>query len=212
LKDRTLWLDTLKKNVENKSTESHKSVALASADPANISWEVLVRPTDKTDRSLPSHDEPPARAALLRLFANDREWQSFFRSCCEMSTYRLIAQAWQLRDELAGRGNHFSTVEVEDALLGLARQLLSNSPAAEWDADWVHLQCKDTLGILAKHYAGLVAEEKDALDLSAQDAWAERIVAAGLDNDSAAFRAALKGWEQAGMEAIDRARVKGGAV
>jgi hypothetical protein len=65
---------------------------------------------------------------------------------------------------------------------------------------------------LAKHYAGLSAEEKDALDLSDQDLWDERMVAAGLDNDPAAFRAALKGWERAGLEAIERARVKGGAA
>src|SRR5215210_3576310 len=101
---RTRWLDTLKKNMEKKSTEEHKSVALASTDPAIIFSEVLVGHTDKTDRSLPSHDEPPARAALLRLFAKDSEWQSFFRSCCEMSTYRLIAQAWQWREELKDRG------------------------------------------------------------------------------------------------------------
>jgi hypothetical protein len=212
LMDRTLWLDTLKKNVEKKSTKAHKGVALGSADPANIYSEVLVRHTDKTDRSLPSHDEPPARAALLRLFAKDREWQSFFRSCCEMSTYRLIAQAWQLRDELQDRGHAYPVEEVEDALLGLARELLPESAAAQWNAEWAHELCKDALASLAKHYAGLVAEERDALDLSAQDAWDERMVAAGQDNDPAAFRAALKGWERAGLEAIERARMKGGAA
>ena len=90
----------------------------------------LVGHTDKTDRSLPSHDEPSAREALLRLFAKDREWQSFFRSCCEMSTYRLIAQAWQLRDELTDRGHTYPAEEVEVALLGLARELLRECVAA----------------------------------------------------------------------------------
>ena len=42
MKDRTPWLDILKENVEKKSTEAHTSVALASADSANISSEVLV--------------------------------------------------------------------------------------------------------------------------------------------------------------------------
>jgi hypothetical protein len=128
--DRTRWLDTLKKNVEKKATKAHKSVALASADPANISSEVLVGHADKTDRSLPSHNEPPARATLLRLFAKDREWQSFFRSCCEMSIYRLIAPAWQLREELKNRGRPYPPEEVEDALLSLARELLRECVAA----------------------------------------------------------------------------------
>jgi hypothetical protein len=194
--------------VEKKSTEAHKSVVLASADSANIFSEVLVEHTDKTDRSLPSHNEPPARAALLRLFAKEREWQSFFRSCCEMSTYRLIAQAWQLRDELKDRSHPYPVEEVEDALLGLVRELLPESAAAQWDAEWAHELCKVALSRLAKHYARLSTEEKDALDLSAQDAWDEQIVAAGLDNEPAAFRAALKGWEQAGLEAIERAMVK----
>jgi hypothetical protein len=130
LKDRTPWLDTLKKNVEKKSTEAHKSVALGSADPANTYSEVLVGHTDKTDRSLPSHNEPPALAALLRLFAKDREWQSFFRSYCEMSIYRLIAPAWQLRDKLEDRGHPYTPEEEEDALLSLARELLRECVAA----------------------------------------------------------------------------------
>jgi hypothetical protein len=212
LKDRTPWLGALKKNVEKKSTEAHKGVALGSADPANIFSEVLVEHTDKTDRSHPSHDEPPAREALLRLFAKDKEWQSFFRTCCERSTYRLIAQAWQLRDELKNRGHPYPPEEVEDALLSLARELLPESAAAQWDAEWAHDLYKNALSRLAKHYAGLSTEEKDVLDLSAQDTWDERIVAANLDNDPTAFRAALKGWEQAGLEAIERARMKGSAA
>jgi hypothetical protein len=199
--------------MEKKSTEAHESVALASADPANIFSEVLVGLTDNTDRSLASHDEPLAREALLRLFAKDREWQSFFRSCCEMSTYRLVAQAWQLRDKLENRGHPYPPEEVEDALLSLARELLPQSAAAQWDTQWAHDLCKDALARLAKHYAQLTAEEKDALDLSAQDAWDERVIAAGLENSPAAFRRALKGWELSGMEAIERARVnEGGAA
>ncbi len=212
MKDRTRWLDTLKKNVEKKSVEAHKSVALASADPANIFSEDLVGHTHKTDRSLSSHNEPPVRAALLRLFAKDREWQSFFRSCCEMSTYRLLAQAWQLRDELKDRGHPYPPEEVEDALLGLARDLLPKSVAAQWDAQWAHELCKHALSRLAKHYAVLSAEEKNALDLSGQDVWDERMVTASLDNNPAAFRAALEAWELAGLEAMKLVAARGGAA
>jgi hypothetical protein len=203
VKDRTPWLDVLKKNVEKKATESHKSVTSASADPANISSEVLVGHTDNTDRSLPSHNEQPARAALLKLFAKDREWQSFFKACCEMGTYRLVAQAWQFRDELKDQGYPYPVEEVEHALLGLARDLLPESAAAGWDADWAHQLCNDAIAHLAKHYTGLSAEEKVGLDLSAQGVWDEQMVAAGLDNDPAAFGAALKGWKRAGLEATD---------
>ena len=47
-----------------------------------------------------------------------------------MSTYRLIAPAWQLRDKLEDRGHPYPAEEVEDALLGLARELLPESAAA----------------------------------------------------------------------------------
>jgi hypothetical protein len=153
-----------------------------------------------------------ATTVLLELFKKEREWRRFFRSCCESRPLRLRSQAWQFRDELADRGHNTPIVYVEDALLSLARDLLPESAATQWDTEWVHDLCKDALSRLAKHYAGLSAEEKDALDLSDQNLWDERMVAAGLDNDPAAFRAALKGWERAGLEAIERARVKGGAA
>jgi hypothetical protein len=82
---------------------------------------------------------------------------------------------------------------VEDALLTLARQLLPDIPATEWDADWAHGLCKDTLARLAEQYSGLSTEEKDTLDLSVQHVWDYRMTATGLDNDPATFRAALKG-------------------
>src|SRR5829696_428307 len=96
-----------------------------------------------------------ARTALLELFRESYEWRAFFRSCCEISASRLSSQAWQFRDELNDRGNRFQADEVEDALLGLARELLSDSPAAQWDAEWAHEVCKDTLPRLANAYAGL---------------------------------------------------------
>jgi hypothetical protein len=153
-----------------------------------------------------------ARSALLELFKESSGWRAFFRSCCERSAFRLRSQAWQFRDELKERGNQFRAEEVEDALLGLARKLLPDTPAAQWEAEWAHELYKDALARLNKAYAGLSAEEKDALDLSAQEVWDERMCAAGQDNDPAAFRAALRRWERAGLEAIERVQVKGGAA
>jgi len=153
-----------------------------------------------------------ARAALLELFKDEREWRRFFRSCCMSSTHRLTAQTSRFGRELKDRGHRYPAEEVEDALLGLARELLSKSAAAEWDAGWAHELCKDALSHLGKHYSSLSVEEKDAVDFSAQETWDEQMVAAGLDNDPAAFRAALKSWEQAGLEAIKWVRVRGGAA
>jgi hypothetical protein len=153
-----------------------------------------------------------ASTALLELFKEEREWRQFFRLCCGSSTHRLSTQTWQFRDELNDRGHPYPVEEVEDALLGLARDLLPQSPAAQWDTEWAHELCKDALAHLAEHYAGLTAGEKDSLELSSQGVWDERMWAAGLDNDPAAFRAALKGWEQAGLKAMKRVGARGGAA
>ena len=153
-----------------------------------------------------------ARTALLELFRESQEWRAFFRSCCEISAFRLRSQAWQFRDELKDRGYQGQADEVEDDLLGLAREFLHNTPAAQWDADWAHELCKEALARLAERYAKLSTAEKEAVDLSGQDVWDERMRFAGLANDQAAFRAALKGWEQAGLEAMEQVRIKGGAA
>ena len=154
-----------------------------------------------------------ARTALLGLFKGSSGWRTFFRSCCETSTFRLRSQAWQFCEELKDRGNQFQADEVEYALLRLARGLLPDTPGAQWDTEWAHGLCKDALARLAKAYAGLSTEEKDAFDLSAQDVWDEQMCAAGQDNEPAAFRAALRCWEQAGLDAIhERVRVRGGAA
>ncbi len=153
-----------------------------------------------------------ARTALLELFKESHEWRTFFRSCCETSVFRLRVQAWQFRNALRDGGNNFQAHEVESALLGLARELLPNTPAAQWDADWAHELCKEALARLAERYAKLSTAEKEAVDLSGQDVWDERMRFAGLANDLAAFRAALNCWEQAALEAMEQVRVKGGAA
>src|SRR5215204_6964844 len=104
------------------------------------------------------------RTALLELFKESSEWRTFFRSCCETSSSRLLSQAWQFRDELKDRGNQLDTDEVEDALLSLARELLPDTPAAQWDAEWVHELCKDALARLGERYAELSATDKEVLD------------------------------------------------
>ena len=153
-----------------------------------------------------------ASTALLQLFKEKREWRQFFRLCCERSTHLLTTQTWQFSDELKDRGYPCPIEGVEDALLVLVRDLLPQSPAAQWDTEWAHALCKDALARLAEYYAELSAEEKDVLDLSGQDVWDELMRSAGLANDPTAFRRALKGWERAGLEAIERARAKGGAA
>jgi hypothetical protein len=152
------------------------------------------------------------RTALLELFKRSSEWRAFFRSCCETSAFRLRSQAWQFRDELKDRGNQFQADEVEDSLLGLARELLPDSPAAHWDTEWAHELCKEALARLAKRYAEFSTVDKEVLDLSVQDEWDERMHEAGLANDPAAFRAALKGWERTGLEAMKRLQIRGGAA
>src|SRR5215208_6089950 len=115
------------------------------------------------------------RTALLELFKDSSEWRAFFRSCCETSLSRLRSQAWQFREELEDLGNQFQTEEVEDALLGLARELLPDTPAAHWDVEWAHDLCRDALARLAKRYAELSTADKEAVDLSAQGVWDERM-------------------------------------
>jgi|SRR5829696_5658894 len=152
-----------------------------------------------------------ATTALLELFKEEREWRRFFRSCCETGTHRLVAQAWHFGDELKERGYPWPGEEVEDALLGLARELLPDSAAAGWSENWAHELCKDTLNRLEDYYAGFPTDKED-VEFSAQETWDERMYIAGQNNNPVAFRAALKGWERAGLEAIERARTKGGAA
>ena|SRR5829696_4448610 len=153
-----------------------------------------------------------ARTALLELFKESSRWRAFFRSCCETSAFRLRSQAWQVCDELADRGHKLQADEVEDSLLGLARELLPDTPAAQSDAEWAHDLCKDALARLSKRYAECSTAEMEVLDFSAQGAWDERMDAAGSANDPAAFRVALDGWTRAGLEAMEQLRIRGGAA
>jgi len=145
----------------------------------------------------------------LELLKRSSEWRYFFRACCETSPFRLRSQVWQFREELAGRGHEYpdrGNSELEDALVGLARELLPNSRAARWDEEWASSLCKDVLARFAERCVGFTTAEMEALDLSAQDVWDERMRHAGLSNDPPAFRAALSRWEQTGLEALGALR------
>ena len=152
------------------------------------------------------------RTALLELFKESSEWRSFFRSCCETSAFRLRSQVWQFRNEVKNQGHQFQAEEVEDTLLGLARELLPDTPAAKWDAEWAHELCKDALALLAERYAELSTADKETVNLSGQGVWDERMHAAGLANDPVAFRVALDAWTRAGLESMERSRIRGGAA
>ena len=153
-----------------------------------------------------------ATASLAELLKASPEWRAFYRQCCEAGALRLRAQAWQFRDELRDRGKDVALQEVEDALLTIARKVLPKTPAAQWDPEWAAELIHDALARLAEHYAELLGGEREVLDLSGQEAWEERIHAAGLNNDPAAFREALKGWERATAEALEVAKERSGAA
>src|SRR5215212_10847166 len=105
-----------------------------------------------------------ARTALLELFKDSSMWRAFFRSCCETSAFRLRSQAWQFCGVLNNQGNQFQQEELEASLLGLARNLLPNSPAAQWDAEWAHDLCKDALAHLATRYVECSTADREVLD------------------------------------------------
>jgi hypothetical protein len=147
-----------------------------------------------------------ATASIAELLKASPEWRRFFKVCCEAGALRLRAQAWQFRNELRDRGKEFALQEVEDALLTIARKVLPKTPAAQWDPEWAAELIHDALARLAEHYAELSGDEKEVLDLSGQECWEERMHAAGMANDPAAFREALKGWEKATAEALEVAR------
>ena len=89
---------------------------------------------------------------------------------------------------------------------------MPNTPAAQWDAEWACRLCEATLARLNERHASLSAKEKVVVDTSPETDWIGRMNAAAKANDPVAFRAALKGWERAGLEAVRWVRVKGGAA
>jgi hypothetical protein len=153
-----------------------------------------------------------ARTAVVELLKTEPEWRSFFKQCCATSPRRHRSQVRQWQDELTYRGHAFELADVEDSLADLARRFFPESPGAQWDAEYASEMCKGALARLAEHYAGLTEAERDRLDLSGQDPHEEAMNEAGEQNDPAAFRLALSGWERAGLEAFDALQSTKGAV
>ncbi len=147
-----------------------------------------------------------ASKALGELLRESEEWRAFFRRSCQQGPLRVRAVARQWREELEARGHDVTPEDLEDALMVAARKLLPHSPGAEWDPGWAVKLVKDSIARLGEHYAGLTAAEKDALDLSGQHPWDDRMHAAGLENDPVAFREALRGWESVALEALEAIR------
>ena len=154
-----------------------------------------------------------ARRALADLMKTSPEYRAFFRRCCETGTVRLCAQAWQFRQELRRRGEWVDPEDLEDALLALARKVLPESAAAKWDASWAHELCSDALAQAVALYGELPPEAQDAADLeSAEAEGIERMNQAAAENDPAAFRAAVEGWERALVEALEATQTRPGAA
>jgi hypothetical protein len=148
-----------------------------------------------------------ATAAIADLLRESPEWRAFFRRCCETGALRLRSQARQFRDELRGRGHEDPALfDVEDALLAIARKVLSRTPAAQWDEEYAAELCADALSRLEEHCAALSASERDTLEMSTGEKYQERIHLAALANDPAAFREALAGWEASILAAMQSAR------
>jgi hypothetical protein len=82
-----------------------------------------------------------ARTTILELLKVEPGRRKFFKRCGETGALRLHSQAWQWRDELADRGQAFALVDVEYALMDLARKFFPGSPASEWDPEWAEGLC-----------------------------------------------------------------------
>ena len=151
------------------------------------------------------------KTALVELLKGNRELRVFFKGCCETSAFRLRAQAWQIRAELAERGRVASLEAVEDSLCELARDLFPDCPAADF-VTWAGLLCGDAVARLGERFADLSPEEKDAVDISAAWERNDEIIAACEVEDLAALREALRSYEREVLKALARSREESGAA
>lgn len=140
-----------------------------------------------------------ARQDIADLMRSSKEWRQFFRACCERGHFRLRSQARQWRDTLRDRGQEHTLEDAEDALWELARDLLPNTSAAAWDTEWAGELAKKALDYLAKRYV-------EEADLSGLGWWDDEIVAAGVAEDRARYRVAVRSYVRAGLRAFDLAR------
>lgn len=148
-----------------------------------------------------------SRAIVLDLLRKDEDWLQAFQAFCQAGPLRLRSQARQIREALEARGEAPPSDErdLEDALFALARDLLPESAAAQWDAEWAGELCRVALDELAGLYASVPAEKRAALDLSPLRPWEDEIVAAGVAEDRAGFRTAVEGFGRVGAAVIGKA-------
>jgi hypothetical protein len=136
-----------------------------------------------------------AARALADLLRASHEYRAFFRRCCETSAERLVAQAWQFGEELQRRGVVIDSEDLEDALLILARKVLSDSPGSAWPVELAAHRTAEAYRYCAKLYPG----GETSLDpVGAADAAAMDAEAAG---DWQAYSAALREMKRAAREA-----------
>ncbi len=151
------------------------------------------------------------KTALVELLKGNRELRVFFKGCCETSAFRVRAQAWQFRVELAEQGRMAFLEAVEDSLFELARHLFPGSPAADF-VTWAGLLCGDAVARLGERFADLSPEEKNAVDISAAWESNDQIIAACEVEDLAALREALRSYEREVLKALARSREESGAA
>jgi hypothetical protein len=156
------------------------------------------------------------RSALVELLKDNRDSRTFFKVCCKYSAFRLRSQAYRFRDELfrdelLERGHAAPLDKVEDTLFELARQLLPETPAADFTT-WAGLLCGDAIASLGERFADLSQEEREGTDLSAAWVRNEDIVAACEAEDMGALREALRSYDREALGALERARAQSGAA
>lgn len=151
------------------------------------------------------------KTALVELLKERHDWHTFYKGCCNKSAFRLRAQAYRYRDELAEQGYVADLSAVQDTLFELARDLFPDSPAADF-VTWAGLLCGDAMARLQEHYANLSPEEKEAVDQSAAWETNDEIVAACEAEDLGALREALRSYEGEALAALGRAKEQSGAA
>ncbi|MBA3617410.1 MAG: hypothetical protein H0W52_15025 [Rubrobacteraceae bacterium] len=93
------------------------------------------------------------------LLTADPVWRRFFRRCCELGEFRLQAQAWQFRAELAERGVQTALDEVQDALAVIAVKTLPASLAGRGETAAGVLESEQQVFDLAREILGADDEQ-----------------------------------------------------
>ena len=141
------------------------------------------------------------RTAIVELLKESRDWRTFFKGCANTNAFRLRAQAWQFREELAERDYVAELGAVQDTLFELACELFPESPGADF-ITWAGLLCGDAMARLQEHYQALSSEEREAVDVSGAWCHNDAVEEACRNENLAALREALKNYEREALEAL----------